>query len=275
MKLIKKINNNYALAIDSKNEMVIVRGSGIGFGKFPVELTDLSKIEETYYNIDEKYYGLIKTIADDILLCAHKIVLFAQNKLGKKLNPNLSFTLADHINFTIKRLKEGIEMNYGLDYEIKFLHPKEFDIAQKAKEYIEKKLNVKLPKSEIPILALHILDAEKHKPANKVNTVVIEDITKIVQEKMDINFDRNNFNYYRFATHIQYLLSRMDKKHPISSDNEKMFESIKNRYPRAYECVVAIDDYFQKKLNYEISEEEQLYLMIHINRVCSKEDCYQ
>ena len=47
MKLLKKINNNFALAEDSKGEKVIVEGLGVGFQKMPCELTDLSIIYRT------------------------------------------------------------------------------------------------------------------------------------------------------------------------------------------------------------------------------------
>ena len=52
MKLIKKINNNFALAEDSGGNQVIVEGKGIGFTKMPCTITDLSCISRTYYDYD-------------------------------------------------------------------------------------------------------------------------------------------------------------------------------------------------------------------------------
>lgn len=54
MKLLKKINNNYALALDSRGEKIIVEGRGIGFQKMPCELSDLSLVSKTYYNTKDK-----------------------------------------------------------------------------------------------------------------------------------------------------------------------------------------------------------------------------
>ena len=59
MKLLKKINNNYALALDSNGEEIIVSGRGIGFQKMPCDLNDLSLISRTYYDIDLKYMHTI------------------------------------------------------------------------------------------------------------------------------------------------------------------------------------------------------------------------
>ena len=46
MKVIKKINNNIAIAVDGENNEVIVFAKGIGYGNIPYEIKDLSVIEQ-------------------------------------------------------------------------------------------------------------------------------------------------------------------------------------------------------------------------------------
>lgn len=46
MKIMKKINNNFAMALDDNGVELIVTGKGIGFPKTPYELTDLNIIEK-------------------------------------------------------------------------------------------------------------------------------------------------------------------------------------------------------------------------------------
>ena len=58
MKVIKKINNNIAIAVDGENNEVIVFAKGIGYGNIPYEIKDLSVIERTFYDVDNRYYGL-------------------------------------------------------------------------------------------------------------------------------------------------------------------------------------------------------------------------
>ena len=48
MKIIKKINNNVAEAIDGNGNHLIAFGKGLGFPKTPYELTDLNKITMTF-----------------------------------------------------------------------------------------------------------------------------------------------------------------------------------------------------------------------------------
>ena len=58
MKVIKKINNNIAVATDGNNREVIIFGKGIGFHEMPYELTDLNKIER------DRFITLTKSIMD-------------------------------------------------------------------------------------------------------------------------------------------------------------------------------------------------------------------
>ena len=93
----------------------------------------------------------------------------------------------------------------------------------------------------------------------------------IIQNEYGIKIDRKNFNFSRFATHIDYLLKRSLKNDQINSKNKTMFESIKKEYPSAYCCALNINGIFKNKLQIELNDEEMLYLMLHINRLCARE----
>lgn len=278
MELIKKINNNFALAKDSSGKLVIVSGRGIGFETMPCVLEDLSRISHTYYDVANRFITQIEAIPEDVIDVTSKAVKYANVQLKKELNPNLFFTLADHINFVIDRSKKGIHFNYGLSYEIRYLHPDEMRVAESIVNHINKVFNCSLPEEEIAILAMHILEAENLNTGHSdsaENKRIVKDILDIIKNCLKITFDENGFNYYRFASHIQYLIDRKDQKSPITSANKKIYDSIVGEFPETYVCVVKIKEYFNEIHSWDISDEELLYLMLHINRLCSKEDCYQ
>lgn len=50
MKVVKKINNNVAICLDSNNCELVAFGKGIGFPKMPYEIQDLSLIDRTFYD---------------------------------------------------------------------------------------------------------------------------------------------------------------------------------------------------------------------------------
>ena len=54
MRVIKKLNNNFAICVDGEGKELIAAGKGIGFPKTPYELEDLNLITRTFYDIDQK-----------------------------------------------------------------------------------------------------------------------------------------------------------------------------------------------------------------------------
>lgn len=110
MKIIKKINTSAALALDASGHEVVVLGKGIGFPPTPYELTDLSKVERTFYDVDPRYLSMIAELSQPIVMACADIADQAEIELGNQLNPNLPFTLADHVQFAVERLKSGVDL---------------------------------------------------------------------------------------------------------------------------------------------------------------------
>lgn len=276
MKLLKKINNNFALGLDSSGEEVIVSGKGIGFNKMPCVIEDLNLITRTYYDIDSKYIGLINEIPEEILDISSNIVEYLKRKIEAQLNPNLVFTLADHINFCIERYKKNIMFSYPLAYDYKILYKDEVDVGFQALKMIEKRLGIRLPNDEAIGIAINIVNSEVNKPkhqGSKEFDYLIQNITKLIEGFYKTTVDKNTINYSRFVTHLQYLFMRLANGEAIQSDNNMIFKNLIASTPDTYDCVLEVSKYLDKENNWKLSEEELLYLMIHINRLFMREDC--
>ncbi len=273
MKIIKKINNNVAQALDGNNCEIIVMGKGIGFHPMPYELEDLSKVDRTFYGIDQKYIGLLDSIDEKIFAVTDRIVKTGSSMLSVDLNPNLVFTLADHISFAIDRFKGNIDIRNPLSLEIRHLYAAETIIGERALDVIERELGVKLPESEVTSIALHFINAENGMN-NMVETMktirVIDAIIKIIEEKFGFEIDKDTFEYSRFTIHMRYLIMRRNKKSEVSSDNRLLYDLMRAKYPDTYSCMLEIDKYLKNHMKWELNEEELLYLMLHINRLCAK-----
>ena len=136
MKIIRQINNNAALALDGNGKELVVLGRGVGFPKMPYELTDLSRIERTFYDVNPKYFGMAADLPRPLVLACAEITERAEIELDCALNPNLPFTLADHLNFAAERLRKGIEISTPLAYDVRHLYPKETELAKQARELL-------------------------------------------------------------------------------------------------------------------------------------------
>lgn len=278
MKVMKKINNNVAICIDDDNHELIAFGNGIGFHQMPYELRDLSIIWRTYYGVNPSYLHLFNEIPEEIFMISTKIIDLAKKHVVNGMNSNVIFTLADHINFAIERQKKNITLNMPFCYDIQHLYEKEMRVGELALGLIQKELKVHLPKEEAISIALHIINAEsiQQNVENEANeTQFIEALTELIEQDFSIQLNKKGFNYSRFVTHMQYLLKRSESDIRISSENKRLFTSMKETYAEVYACAEHINSYINTTLHWQLSEEEILYLMLHINRLCSREDCYQ
>ena len=109
MKVIKNINNNISLCLDSRNNEVVAFGKGIGFTKPPYDVP-LSKIDRTFYDVDEEQLAVLNRIPENVLEAAAEIVDLANEKMDNQFRENVVFTLADHIDFSVQRYRKNINI---------------------------------------------------------------------------------------------------------------------------------------------------------------------
>lgn len=276
MRLFKKINNNFALALDSKGEEVIVSGKGIGFYKMPCYLENMEIITRTYYDIDNKYLGLLSEIPEEIINISVKVSDFAKRKIETEFNPNIIFTLADHINFSIERLKKGHIFDFPTPYDFEEAYKEELLVGKYALDLIKEKLNIHLPQSEVIGIALNIVNSKSYYKASgnvKNYDNLVTSITEMIEVFFEREIDKSTLNFSRFSTHLRYLFKRMSEQKAISSDNYKIFETMKKETPKTYESIQVISEYLFNTEGWTLDQEEQLYLILHVNRLLSREDC--
>ena len=273
MELFKKINNNVALARDAKGREMVVFGKGIGFPAMPYELTDLSLVQRSFYDVNEKYFDLLRDVPEAVFLAADDIADTAREELGCSLNTNLTYPLADHLNFAIQCSREGMSVRTPLAYDIRHLYPQEYAIAKEGLHQLCSTLEVDLPESEAVSIAMHIITAENEvgdMHSTILTAKVISEISTLVEESLSVKLDKDSFSFSRFAMHLRYLVQRMMQGKPLSSDSamDVMFTTMRREYPDTYTCVQQIDRFLRDTYGWTCSREEQLYLIMHIHRVC-------
>lgn len=278
MQVIKKINNNAAICLDSADNEIVAIGTGIGFPQVPYDLEDLSIIQSTYYGINPMYLDLLNQMPTEVFDVSDKIVEIFRNRIDATVSSNLVFTLADHINFAIERLKKNLHFENALQYEIQHLYEAEYEIGLLALGLIKKELGIRFPKIEASNISLHLINAEavtqKTMKGNQFDDV-LSDIVEIIGEHFQIYIDKSTINYSRFVSHFQYLMKRQQKGKLIGTDNSKIFDSIIEEYPDTFKCVKRIRDYLKTEFDFRLDEEELLYLILHVNRLCVREDCHR
>ncbi|WP_099469657.1 PRD domain-containing protein [Konateibacter massiliensis] len=274
MKIKQILNNNAVLVTKGTNELVVL-ANGVGFSKKigqKISESEVNKIFvlETHEMVEHFSYQLSKT-DPELLLLIEKIVKFAKEKYDMQVRDYIYLTLLDHIDYTLKRFSEGVEFDSPLHWEIKRFYRREHEIGKKALEFIYEYAGCLLPENEASAIALHFVNIR----SNKINmnetarvTKIIHDLTNIVKYEFKVIFDEDSFDYSRFITHLHYFAQRIVFNEAFSEDGENdLYLQLKNLYPLAYKCVQKIKLYVYNTHHILMSENEEVYLMVHIQRI--------
>lgn len=249
---------------------------GIGFGELPREIR-LSEVERTFYNVDARYVAAINDIPADVLDFTFAQVDYIRNELPYELSPNLAFTLADHIAFAIKRAEQGIQVRMPLAYDVEQTYPDEYRLAQHVVRRVRSRFRVALRNDEATAIAMNVVSA-RVMPASaeeverlRADEDMLEDVTEIVEDSFGIRVDRTSFAYSRYATHMRYLFERLHAGTALDSAVVEGFRGIEGQYPDVMACVEKIERHIASEWEgSRLSEDEKLYLVIHVSRICTK-----
>lgn len=205
-----------------------------------------------------------------------KIISFAREKLQKKLKDTAFLAMADHIHGVLLRLEDDIYLKNFLMWDIKRFLPTEFEVGRYAKQLLSAYVSKELPDDEAAFMALTLVNAELENGdgAARDLTMMMEEIMTIVKYSLEISLDEKDIYLERFMTHLKFFCERVltDSGHRDLEDNE-MFDLLKCKYPLAYETTRKIAEFLKQTRNYQTSEDEQLYLTIHLSRMKRRMTC--
>ena len=269
----KVINNNIISAYEKSGAEVIVMGRGIGFKKKQGEVVPADQISKIFRiksrTLTEQFKELLANMPLERVRISDEIISHAKDHLKLKLNQSIYVTLTDHINFAIERVSQGIEPQNALLWEIKRFYPQEFQLGIYALELIQDRLDILLPEDEAGFIALHFVNAEY---GTDIRDAVkfpdqMQAIVDIVEHDLGILLDESSLHYERFVTHIKFLIQRIYRKELLSSEDRELSLMMQRKYPREYECSVKVAEYIMQATGSRLSEEEIMYLSVHIRRV--------
>ena len=269
----KVINNNIISAYEKSGAEVIVMGRGIGFKKKQGEVVPADQISKIFRiksrTLAEQFKELLANMPLERVRISDEIISHAKDHLKLKLNQSIYVTLTDHINFAIERVSQGIEPQNALLWEIKRFYPQEFQLGIYALELIRDRLGILLPEDEAGFIALHFVNAEY---GTDIRDAVkfpdqMQAIVDIVERDLGILLDESSLHYERFMTHIKFLIQRIYRKELLSSEDRELSLLMQRKYPREYQCSVKVAEYIMQATGSRLSEEEIMYLSVHIRRV--------
>ena len=276
MKIEKILNNNAFISIDKSGEEIVVMGRGIAFGKKQGNEVELSRGYKIFSNSDKELNQRLKNIVSDIpeeyMKITEQVVCVLEKEYDKKVNDIIYVSLTEHIHGAVERFKKLIQIKNTILIDIKRLFRDEYEVSKQALEAIKEEFGIEFEEDEAGYIAQHIVNAQLDDDMSDIVNVtrIMQDILNIIKYSYKIDFNEESVYYYRFVTHLKFFAQRILNRLTYEDDNEDVFEVFKDKYNESYKCVLKIKEQIKQIYDYELSKDEQLYLMIHIERITTK-----
>lgn len=270
----KVLNNNVVITRNAEDKEVIAMGRGLGFQMSAGMKLDPEKIEKTFSvdsngELDTRYQELLQAIPQQILLVTENIIEHAASVLSNQLHPSVRVSLADHIHFAIERCIQGKTVKNAMLWEIKKFYASEYALGVAALAKIKKASGIQLGEDEAGFIALHLVNAQLNDDMHNTMdiTSLINDIINLIKYHLRIEMDEESLSYQRLVTHLKFFAQRLFHANTQQSDDDSLFVSVREEYPKSFSCTQKIYLFIEKKLSHHMTKEEMMFLTIHIERV--------
>lgn len=273
MKIAKILNNNVVVVIAEDGKEQVVMGRGLAFQKKVSDTIDSGLVEKVFALQSDTLTGrlgeLLSEIPLEVITTTELIIAAARKQLGQKLHDSVFVALCDHCHFALERHRQGIFLPNVLKWEIKMLYPREYALGLDALDLIEKRIRLRLPEDEAGFIALHLVNAQLGGDITDISHITdfMQEVLHIVKYRLRLDYVPESLSYNRFVNHLKFFAQRMLGKKGVESEDETLHDVVRDKYPVAYQCTVVVDKHIQQKYRYALSNEERLFLTIHIERI--------
>lgn len=281
-KIVQVFNNNVVLA-EKGSDRAVLLGRGIGFGRASGAAVTTEAIQEffrpTTTQAPEQLARLITELSPQIISLARELAETAEFMCELDIPDSTVIAMADHIRFAIDRAGQGITLPNPLKWEVSQFYPREYNFGRKALRHIAQVSKVSLPEEEAVSLALHIVNAQFAQQTRQDSMIKTAQLTTYLSRVFDLlesglpdqEIDRESMSAARFITHLRFLLQRLINRGPDDQENEPSMSSLSTKiaeeYPVAYTIAGRVIMMLQLELDTSCSEDESVYLALHIARL--------
>lgn len=274
-RITKILNHNSFMGIESKNDQeCLIMGKGVAFGKKVGQTVSVTG-DARVYSLKEltdrgEAKEIIKSVSPLCLELANEVLDQAEEEFGK-VDRSILFTMADHLDFAVRRIQNGEQISNPLTDDIRIMFYKEYKVAGCIRDLLKEKLEIRIDEHEIGYIALHVHAAivdENVSQAMEIARTVRECIC-MVEEETGKSIDVMSLSYNRLMNHVRYMVARA-----IHGEKLKMslndYMSVK--FPGPYMTAEKICRKMEKSLKLPIPDIEIGYLAMHLERMMDREE---
>jgi len=209
----------------------------------------------------------IKKLFEDLDIgVIEETIRMAERQMETVFSDGAYSELVIHIALAIKRIQIGRNINIPKDELASLKFTKEFAVASRIAQKLERHFSIKIPIDEIGYITVHLLGGK----VTATNTWVKENWVKLqvvtakiiesVQSKMGVDFSADNELYKGLMEHLGPTIYRL--KHDLPLKNP-ILDEVKENYSQIFQVVKkslrALEEFVGSKIN----DEEIGFITVH------------
>ena len=270
-------NNNVIGALNDRGREVVVMGRGIAFGRRPGDSIPDGKMEKVFAlssAVHDRFAQLLEEIPIEHASLSDEIITMAKSVIGPPLSESIYISLTDHLSYAIERHQQSIHLKNRMLWDIRHFYPAEFSAGLRALEIIADRLGVELPEDEAGFIAMHFVTAELDAPISKAMdfTLLIRNALNVIRERHNQSLDEESIAYTRLVSHLRYLGRRILNNLPPEAGDPELGAFVREKYPESCATAAAICDGIATTFDSPVSDEEVIFLAVHLNRVLQRKE---
>ncbi|MFP4975875.1 PRD domain-containing protein [Paenibacillus sp. CN-4] len=271
---VQRVIGNNVLLVESersRKEYVLI-GKGIGFSVKGAGVIDGAdeRIEKMFRLEDREewshYQVLLEDIDPRIMKITEEIIDEIAAVFPSELNNNVYLALPSHIQFTLYRLRNGMDIVNPFLQETMLTFPKEYEIACRAAGKIAETFQIRIPEDETGFLTYHVYSAVSHVTVGQIakTSNLVSELVDMIRAENGLDFVQGDMSHVRLMIHLRYMLERMLKG---TFAENPLVKQIKKEYKAEIGLAQKLAERIAASLDREVPEGEVCFLAMHLRRL--------
>ena len=267
------LNHNAVITVDEDAKEYLIMGKGIGFGRKIAERIEVDA-ESSVYSLQSttergEAEAIVKQVNPACLEIADVILKEAEKNFGK-VDRKILFSLADHLQFAVDRMKKEEKIRNPMTDDIKVLFHAEYKTAEVARKVVKETFEIDITDDEVGYLALHVHSAIEDESVSQAMQIAhaVNECIAAIRKRANVNLETTSLGYNRLMNHIRYMLIRMNTGEKIKLD---INDYMRVKFPETFAIAQSICDEMSVSFHKSYQEAEIGYLAMHIERVGGSE----
>ncbi|NGZ75680.1 PRD domain-containing protein [Saccharibacillus alkalitolerans] len=267
------IGSNVVMANGERSgEEFVIIGKGIGFTLKAggILAMDDRRIEKRFRLEDREEWGryrmLLENIDPRVIEVSNEIVKAIAERTGTEPDGKIYLALPSHIQFTLYRLRNGMDIANPLLEATRLTFPQEFELASRAAERISREFGVDIPEDEIGFLTYHVYSAVSSVPVGRVVQAsnLVGELMDMIRRDAKLEFDAGSMEMVRMMIHLRCLVERLLRS---SRSSNPLLPWIEQECADAFRFAKKLASIIGDSLDVDVPQPEIGFLAVHLHRL--------